>query len=209
MKPKMVIVPNITEIEDNMTRTYDPFSRLLKDRIIVVEDQVNTGMASSVVAQLLLLEQQDPDAEITMYINSPGGSVSDGLAIADTMEFISCDVRTVGIGMQASMGSFLLASGTPGKRHALKRSQIMIHRLSGGTQGDYHSMESNWKHHETLHKLLQEEYSRMSQGKKTPEEFEELMRYDNWLTLDEALDYGIIDSVITTRKEMEEILNEE
>lgn len=209
MKPNMVIVPNITETEDNMTRTYDPFSRLLKDRIIVVEDEVNTGMASSVVAQLLLLEQQDPDAEITMYINSPGGSVMDGLAIADTMDFISCDVRTVGLGMQASMGSFLLASGTPGKRHALKRSQIMIHRLSGGTKGDYHSMESNWEHHKALHKLLQEEYARMSQGKKTAKEFEELMRYDNWLSLEEAIDYGIIDSVITTRKEMEEILNEE
>ena len=199
MKPNMVIVPNITETEDNMTRTYDPFSRLLKDRIIVVEDEVNTGMASSVVAQLLLLEQQDPDAEITMYINSPGGSVMDGLAIADTIDFISCDVRTVGLGMQASMGSFLLASGTPGKRHMLRRSQIMIHRLSSGVKGDYHSMESNWRHIEDLHALLIAEYARMSQGKKTAEEFEELMRYDNWLTADEAIEYGIIDSVITHR----------
>lgn len=208
-KPEMVIVPNITEVEDNTTRTYDPFSRLLKDRIIVVENEVNTNMASSVVAQLLLLEQQDPDAEITMYINSPGGSVIDGLAIADTMEFISCDVRTVGVGMQASMGSFLLASGTPGKRHALKRSQIMIHRLSGGTKGDYHSMESNWEHTKKLHTLLQQEYARMSQGKRTAEEFEELMRYDNWLTLEEAIDHGIIDSIITTRKEMEQVIHGE
>lgn len=208
-KPKMVIVPNIIETEDNMTRTYDPFSRLLKDRIIVVENDVNTNMASSVVAQLLLLEQQDPDAEITMYINSPGGSVMDGLAIADTMDFISCDVRTVGMGMQASMGSFLLASGTPGKRHALRRSQIMIHRLSGGTQGDYHNMEADWEHTRELHKLLQKEYSRMSQGKKTPEEFEELMRYNNWLSLEKAIECGIIDSVITTRNEMESILNEQ
>ena len=207
-KPASVIVPNVTETEDSMTRTYDPFSRLLKDRIIVVEDEVNTGMASSVIAQLLLLEQQDPDAEITMYINSPGGSVMDGLAIADTMEFISCDVRTVGMGMQASMGSFLLASGTPGKRHALKRSQIMIHRLSGGTKGDYHNMEADWKHTEKLHKLLQKEYSRMSGGKKTPEEFEELMRYNNWLSLEEAIECGIIDSIITTRKEMEDIIHE-
>lgn len=205
MKYKNVIVPNITEKEDSVERTYDPFSRLLKERIIVVENEVNTNMASSVIAQLLLLEQQDPEAEIIMYINSPGGSVMDGLAIADTMEFISCDIRTVGIGMQASMGSFLLASGTPGKRHALKRSQIMIHRLSGGQQGDYHSMESNWEHTKRLHNLLQEEYARMSQGKKTAKEFEELMRYDNWITLDEAIEYGIIDSIITTRQEMSEI----
>lgn len=207
-KPSNVIVPNITETEDSVIRTYDPFSRLLKDRIIVVENEVNTDMASAVVAQLLLLEQQDPDAEITMYINSPGGSVVDGLAIADTMEFISCDVRTVGVGMQASMGSFLLASGTPGKRHALKRSQIMIHRLSGGTKGDYHNMEADWEHTKELHKLLQKEYARMSQGKRTPEEFEELMRYNNWLSLEEAIEHGIIDSVITTRKEMESLINE-
>lgn len=205
MKYTNVIVPNITEKEDSIERTYDPFSRLLKERIIVVENEVNTNMASSVIAQLLLLEQQDPESEIIMYINSPGGSVMDGLAIADTMEFISCDIRTVGIGMQASMGSFLLASGTPGKRHALKRSQIMIHRLSGGQQGDYHSMESNWEHTKRLHNLLQEEYARMSQGKKTAKEFEELMRYDNWITLDEAIEYGIIDSIITTRQEMSEM----
>lgn len=199
-KIKNVIVPNITEREDNLERTYDPFSRLLKDRIIVVEGQVGTQMATSIVAQLLLLEQQDPHKPITMYINSPGGSVMDGLAIADTMEFISCDVMTVGIGMQASMGSFLLASGTPGMRHALRRSQIMIHRLSGGTQGDYHKMEADWKHTQRLHNLLNEEYARMSQGKKTAKEFEKLMQYDNWLTLDEAIEYGIIDSVIESRK---------
>lgn len=199
-KPQNIIIPQITEVEDNKTSTFDPYSGLLKDRVIVVENEVNTAMASSVVAQLLLLEKQDPLAEITMYINSPGGSVMDGLAIADTMEFISCDVRTVGLGMQASMGSFLLASGTPGKRHILRRSQIMIHRLSGGQQGDYHSMESNWEHTKKLHILLQEEYARMSQGKKTAKEFEELMRYDNWLTAEEAIEYGIIDSVIESRK---------
>lgn len=201
-KPVGAIIPQITETEDNVTRTFDPFSGLLKDRVIVIENQVNTDMASSVVAQLLLLEKQDPDAEITLYINSPGGSVMDGLAIADTMEFISCPIRTVGMGMQASMGSFLLASGTPGRRHMLRRSQIMIHRLSSGVQGDYHSMESNWDHIKELHKLLTQEYARMSKGKKTAEEFEELMRYDNWLTAEEAIEYGIIDSVITSRKEV-------
>ena len=198
--PRNAIVPQVIEVEDGKTSTFDPFSGLLKDRVIVVESEVNTAMASSVVAQLLLLEKQDPHAEITMYINSPGGSVMDGLAIADTMEFINCDVRTVGLGMQASMGSFLLASGTPGKRHMLRRSQIMIHRLSSGVKGDYHSMESNWEHIKGLHKLLTEEYARMSQGKKTTEEFEELMRYDNWLTAEQAIEYGIIDSVITNRE---------
>lgn len=200
IKEKNTIVPNIIEREDNLERTYDPFSRLLKDRIIVVEGEVNNQMATSIVAQLLLLEQQDPKKPITMYINSPGGSVMDGLAIADTMEFIACDVMTVGIGMQASMGSFLLASGTPGMRHALRRSQIMIHRLSGGTNGDYHNMEADWEHTKELHKLLQEEYARMSQGKTTAKEFEELMRYNNWLSLEEAIKYGIIDSVIESRK---------
>ena len=204
-KPQSAIVPQIIEVEDGKTSTFDPFSGLLKDRVIVIENEVNTAMASSVVAQLLLLEKQDPEAEITMYINSPGGSVMDGLAIADTMDFINCDVRTVGLGMQASMGSFLLASGTPGKRHMLRRSQIMIHRLSSQVKGDYHSMESNFKHIESLHNMLLEEYARMSQGKKTKEEFEELMRYDNWLTAEEAIEYGIVDSVITSR---EALINE-
>ena len=111
----------------------------------MVEGEVNITMANAIVAQLLLLELMDPNADITMYINSPGGEVMAGLAITDTMEFISCDVCTVGIGMQASMGSFILASGTPGKRFALRRSSIMIHRLSGGQQGDYHSMEADWE----------------------------------------------------------------
>lgn len=199
-KPQGVIVPQIVEVEDGKTTTFDPFSGLLKDRVIIVENEVNTAMASSVVAQLLLLEKQDAHAEITMYINSPGGSVMDGLAIADTMEFINCDVRTVGIGLQASMGSFLLASGTPGKRHVLRRSQVMIHRLSSGAQGNIHDIRASVKHMEELDVLLTEEYARMAQGKKTAEEFVELMRYDNWLTADEAIEYGIIDSVIESRK---------
>lgn len=202
-KPTGVIVPKVIEVEDGKTTTFDPFSGLLKDRVIMVEDEVNTGMASSVVAQLLLLEKQDPHAEITMYINSPGGSVMDGLAIADTMEFINCDVRTVGIGMQASMGSFLLASGTPGKRHVLRRSQVMIHRLSSGTQGNIHDIRASVKHMEELDVMLTNEYARMSQGKKTAEEFIELMRYDNWLTAEEAIEYGIIDGIIQSRKETE------
>lgn len=198
-----MILPMIIEEDNGSKQHTDPYSRLLKERIIMVEGEVNTSMANSIVAQLTLLELLDPKADITMYINSPGGDIIAGLAIADTMEFISCDICTVGVGLQASMGSFLLASGTPGKRFALKRSSIMIHRLSGGQQGDYHSMESNWEHTKKLHQQLLEDYARLSNGKKTKEEFEELMRYDNWLTLEEAIDCGIIDKVIYDRASLE------
>lgn len=201
----MSVMPMIIESENGIERSYDPYSRLLKERVIMVEGEVTIPMANAIVAQLLLLETQDPNADITMYINSPGGQVMAGLAIADTMEFINCDVCTVGIGMQASMGSFLLASGTKGKRMALKRSSIMIHRLSGGTQGDYHSMEANWEHTRKLHEQLLEDYARLSNGKKTKEEFEELMRYDNWLSLEEAIDCGIIDKIISSREQLEEL----
>lgn len=201
----MGLVPMVVEREGSVERTYDPYSRLLKERVIMVEGEVNTAMANIIVSQLLLLEMQDPDADITLYINSPGGEVTAGLAITDTMDFISCDIRTVGIGMQASMGSFILASGTPGKRLALKRSSIMIHRLSGGQQGDFHSMKSNFEHTEKLHEQLTRDYAKMSQGKKTYEEFVELMRYDNWLSPQEAVDCGIIDGVIDSRKDLENL----
>lgn len=196
------IIPSIKE-KDGVI--YDPYSLLLKNRIIMVEGEINSNMANSIIAQLLLLEHQGTEP-IAMYINSPGGEIAAGLAIADTMEFINCDVITIGIGMQASMGSFLLASGAQGKRYALKRSSIMIHRLSGGTQGDYHSMESNFDHLKRLHQDLLDDYVRLSGGKKTKEEFEELMRYDNWLTLDEAKEYGLIDHIIYDRKSFASLL---
>lgn len=205
----MAILPMIVEEENGVKRSIDPYSRLLEERVIMVEGEVNITMANAIVAQLLLLELMDPNADITMYINSPGGEVMAGLAITDTMEFISCDVCTVGIGMQASMGSFILASGTPGKRFALRRSSIMIHRLSGGQQGDYHSMEADWEHTKTLHEQLLSEYARLSGGKKTKEEFQELMRYNNWLSLEEAIDCGIIDKIITNRTSLEKELNNE
>lgn len=205
----MAILPMIVEEENGIKRSIDPYSRLLEERIIMVEGEVNITMANAIVAQLLLLELMDPNADITMYINSPGGEVMAGLAITDTMEFISCDVCTVGIGMQASMGSFILASGTPGKRFALRRSSIMIHRLSGGQQGDYHSMEADWEHTKKLHEQLLSEYARLSGGKKTKEEFQELMRYNNWLSLEEAIDCGIIDKIITDRKSLEKELGHE
>lgn len=205
----MAILPMIVEEENGIKRSIDPYSRLLEERVIMVEGEVNITMANAIVAQLLLLELMDPNADITMYINSPGGEVMAGLAITDTMEFISCDVCTVGIGMQASMGSFILASGTPGKRFALRRSSIMIHRLSGGQQGDYHSMEADWEHTKKLHEQLLSEYARLSGGKKTKEEFQELMRYNNWLSLEEAIDCGIIDKIITDRKSLEKELSHE
>lgn len=205
----MAILPMIVEEENGIKRSIDPYSRLLEERVIMVEGEVNITMANAIVAQLLLLELMDPNADITMYINSPGGEVMAGLAITDTMEFISCDVCTVGIGMQASMGSFILASGTPGKRFALRRSSIMIHRLSGGQQGDYHSMEADWEHTKKLHEQLLSEYARLSGGKKTKEEFQELMRYNNWLSLEEAINCGIIDKIITDRKSLEKELGHE
>ena len=205
----MAILPMIVEEENGIKRSIDPYSRLLEERVIMVEGEVNITMANAIVAQLLLLELMDPNADITMYINSPGGEVMAGLAITDTMEFISCDVCTVGIGMQASMGSFILASGTPGKRFALRRSSIMIRRLSGGQQGDYHSMEADWEHTKKLHEQLLSEYARLSGGKKTKEEFQELMRYNNWLSLEEAINCGIIDKIITDRKSLEKELSHE
>ena len=202
-----MVLPMIIEDDNGVEKHVDPYSRLLKERIIMVEGEVNANMANAIIAQLTLLEILDPNADITMYINSPGGDVIAGLAIADTMEFISCDICTVGVGLQASMGSFLLASGTRGKRFALKRSSIMIHRLSGGQQGDFHSMESNWEHTKKLHEQLLEDYARLSGGKKTKEEFQELMRYDNWLSLEEAIDCGIIDKIIYDRTSLERELS--
>lgn len=198
----MAVLPMVIDEENGVEKAFDPYTRLLKERVIMVEGEVNISMANAIIAQLLLLETLDPDADITMYINSPGGEVSAGLAIADTMEFISCDVATVGMGLQASMGSFLLASGTKGKRYALKRSSIMIHRLSSGVSGDFYSMESNWKNIDRLHEQLLEDYARLSGGKTSKEEFRELMRYDNWLSLEDAIKYGIIDKIISTRADL-------
>ena len=200
-----MVVPSIIKEEDGVKTRSDIYSRLLDERIILVEGEVRADMANAIVAQLLLLEMEDPNADITMYINSPGGEVAAGLAITDAMEFISCDVCTVGMGMQASMGSFILASGTPGKRFALKRSSIMIHRLSGGVNGNFHDMEANFRHAERLNKELTEDYVRLTGGKVSTEQ----LRYDNWLTPEEALDLGLIDGVITDRKSLERKLKNE
>lgn len=199
----MAYLPMITERENNIERTMDPYSRLLKDRIIFLHGEIEDAMADTVVAQLLLLEAQDPTAEITMYINSPGGSVTAGLGIKNTMDFISCDVRTIGIGLQASMGAFLLASGTKGKRGVLKDSQIMIHQVLGGTKGQATDMEITMKHTLLLKEKLNRYLSEYTSGKVDYETMVQMCERDNWLQPEDALELGLIDSIYTSREEIQ------
>ena len=193
----MALVPTVIEKSDRGERAYDIYSRLLNDRIIFLADEVNDVTASLVVAQLLFLEQQDPDKDISLYINSPGGSVSAGMAIYDTMNFIKCDVSTICIGMAASMGAFLLSAGAKGKRIALPNSTIMIHQPLGGAQGQATDIEIHARHilqtREKLNRIL---------AANTGKSYEELCRdteRDNFMTADEALAYGLIDKVLTHR----------
>ena len=178
-------------------RSYDIFSRLLNDRIIFLSDEVNDTTASLVVAQMLFLEAQDPDKDISFYINSPGGSVTAGMAIYDTMNFISCDVCTICIGMAASMGAFLLSSGTKGKRFSLPNSEIMIHQPLGGAQGQASDIKIQADHimkiKEKINAILAENTGR-DLG-----EIERDTDRDNYLSAEEALDYGIIDRIITKK----------
>ena len=179
-------------------RSYDIYSRLLNDRIIFLSDEVNDTTASLVVAQMLYLEAQDPDKDIYFYINSPGGSISSGMAIYDTMNYIKCDVTTICIGMAASMGAFLLSSGTPGKRFALPNSEIMIHQPLGGMQGQASDIKIHADHilriRAKLNKLLSEQ---------TGKSYEQIVLdtdRDHFMTAKEALDYGIIDEIYQPRK---------
>ena len=193
----MALVPMVVEQTSHGERSYDIYSRLLNDRIIFLADEVNDTTASLVVAQLLFLEAQDPDKDISLYINSPGGSVSAGLAIYDTMNFIKCDVSTICIGMAASMGAFLLSSGAKGKRFALPNSEIMIHQPLGGTQGQATDIKIHADHilrtRDRLNKILAE-----NTGK--PLDIIELdTERDNFMTADQALEYGLIDKVFTKR----------
>ncbi len=191
------LIPYVVEQTGRGERSYDIFSRLLNDRIIMLPDQVDNASASVIIAQLLYLEGQDPDKDISFYINSPGGSVSAGLAIYDTMQYIKCDVSTICIGMAASMGAFLLAAGTKGKRYALPNSEIMIHQPLGGTQGQATDILIHARHIEktrnTLNKILAE---------KTGQSLETIERdteRDNFMSAEEALAYGLIDKVIEKR----------
>lgn len=193
----MSIIPNVIETVRGGERFYDIYSRLLKDRIIFLGEEVTDVSASIVVAQMLFLESEDPAKDINLYINSPGGSVSAGLAIYDTMNYIKCDVSTICIGMAASMGAFLLAAGAPGKRFALPNSEIMIHQPSGGAQGQATdiSIHAN-RILRTKKKLNQILAERTGQPLEVVERDTER---DNFLTAQEALDYGLIDKVIDKR----------
>ena len=193
----MALVPMVIEKTGLGERSYDIYSRLLNDRIVFLGDEVNDVTASLVVAQLLYLEAQDPDKDISLYINSPGGSISAGMAIYDTMNFIKCDVSTICVGMAASMGAFLLAAGAEGKRFALPNSEIMIHQPMGGAQGQASDIKIQAEHIIKIRKKLNEILA-----KKTGKSIEEIDRdtdRDNWLTADEAKAYGLIDKVIEKR----------
>ncbi|MCQ2543547.1 MAG: ATP-dependent Clp endopeptidase proteolytic subunit ClpP [Lachnospiraceae bacterium] len=195
----MSLVPYVIEQTSRGERSYDIYSRLLKDRIIFLGEEVNEVTASLVVAQLLFLEAEDPEKDIQLYINSPGGSVTAGMAIYDTMQYIKCDVSTICIGMAASMGAFLLSGGTKGKRMALPNAEIMIHQPLGGAQGQATEIEIAAKHilhtKEKLNKILAENCNQPLEviAKDTDR--------DNWMTADEACEYGLIDSVITSRED--------
>ncbi|MBP3620695.1 MAG: ATP-dependent Clp endopeptidase proteolytic subunit ClpP [Lachnospiraceae bacterium] len=194
----MALVPTVVEQTSRGERAYDIYSRLLKERIIFLADEVNDTTASLVIAQLLFLESEDPSKDISLYINSPGGSVSAGLGIYDTMKYIKCDVSTICVGMAASMGAFLLAGGTKGKRIALPNSEIMIHQPLGGTRGQATDMKIHTDHiirtRERLNRILSENTG------KPYEVIEQDTERDNFLTAEQALEYGLIDHIYTNRQ---------
>lgn len=190
-----VLVPTVIENEGRYERAYDIYSRLLKDRIIFLGSDVNEATANLIVAQLLFLQAEDAKKDIYFYINSPGGSVYDALAIYDTMQYVTNDVQTVGIGVQASAAAFLLSSGAKGKRFLLPHSTVMIHQPSSGTRGKVTDQEIDLKESLRVKRLL-EEIMAKNTGQK-PDKVHEDMERDRWMTADEALSYGIVDKVIT------------
>ena len=193
----MSLVPYVIEQTSKGERTYDIYSRLLKDRIIFLADEVNDTTASLVIAQLLFLESEDPSKDISLYINSPGGSVTDGLAIYDTMQYIKCDVSTICMGMAASMGAFLLSAGTKGKRYALPNSDIMIHQPSGGARGQATDIEIHTKHILHTKKKLNEILA-ANTGQSVDVIARDTER-DNFMTAEQALEYGLIDKILYKR----------
>ncbi len=193
----MSLVPYVIEQTGQGERSYDIFSRLLKDRIIFFGDEVNDQTASIIVAQMLFLESEDPDKDIMLYINSPGGSITAGMAIYDTMNYIKCDVSTICVGMAASMGAFLLSAGTKGKRLALPNSEIMIHQPLGGMQGQATDIKI---HADRIIRMKDKLNTILSENTGRP--LEEIVRdteRDNFMSAQEALDYGLIDRIITAR----------
>jgi ATP-dependent Clp protease protease subunit len=193
----MALIPYVVEQTNRGERSYDIYSRLLNDRIIVLSDEVNDATASVIVAQLLYLEGQDPEKDISFYINSPGGSVTAGMAIYDTMQYIKCDVSTICMGMAASMGAFLFSSGAKGKRYILPNAEVMIHQPLGGAKGQATEILIAADHikrtKDRLNKILAE-----NTGKSVEEIFNDTER-DNWLTAEEAVAYGLADKIIEKR----------
>lgn len=194
MKPQNYLVPTVVEETNRGERAYDIYSRLLNDRIVFLGEQVDSHTANLVVAQLLYLAAEDPKRDIKLYINSPGGSVYDGLAIIDTMSYIKPDVQTIGIGLQASMGAMLLACGAKGKRFVLPNSRIMIHQPSSGTEGKITDQEIALKEGIYVKKRLAEIFAERTH--KDLKQVEKDMDRDNWMSAEEALAYGIVDEII-------------
>lgn len=195
--PTSLLVPTVIEQEGRIERAYDIYSRLLKDRIIFLGTDVNEHSANLVVAQLLFLANENPKKDIYLYINSPGGSVYDALAIFDTMQFVEPDIQTVGIGVQASAAAFLLSSGTKGKRSLLEHATVMIHQPSSGTRGKVTDQEIDLQESLRVKKLL-EQIMAKNTGQK-PEKIHDDMERDKWLTAEEAKKYGIVDQIITKK----------
>ena len=197
MNEKNVLIPYVVERTSGGERGYDLYSRLLEDRIIFLSGEIDDAVANTVVAQLIFLEGKDPTKDISLYINSPGGSVTAGMAIYDTMNYIKCDVSTISVGFSASMGAFLLAAGTKGKRYALKNSEIMIHQVLGGAQGQASDVKI---HAEQLLKTKAKMNRILAENTGKPiEVIERDTDRDNYLTADEALAYGIVDKVYEKR----------
>ena len=198
MKARNYLVPTVIEKSHDGERAYDIYSKLLKERIIFIGDEINEATANIVVAQLLHLAYEDPKKDIALYINSPGGSVSDGLAIYDTMNFITPDVATYGIGLQASMGAFLLSSGAKGKRYILPHSRVMIHQPSSGTQGKVTDQEISLREAVRLKELLSE-ITAKNTGQKLAKVKADMER-DFWMDAREAVRYGLVDHVVSSAK---------
>ena len=194
----MALVPVVVEQTSRGERSYDIYSRLLNDRIIFLSDEVNDVTASLVVAQLLYLEAQDPDKDIYLYINSPGGSISAGMAIYDTMNYIKCDVSTICVGMAASMGAFLLSSGAKGKRYALPNAEVMIHQPLGGMQGQASDIKIHADHIIRIRAKLNKMLSK--QTGQSLETIERDTERDNFMTAEQAQAYGLVDKVITKKE---------
>ena len=200
------LVPTVVEQTSKGERAYDIYSRLLKDRIVFLGDEVNDVTANLICAQLLFLESEDPTKDIYLYINSPGGSVHDGLAIADTMNFIQPDVCTLCMGIAASMGAFLFSAGASGKRFILPTATVMVHEAAAGTQGKVHDMQASFDHTKYLNKLLMERmYGRLNPAYKEKvslDDFKQMAKVDTWLNAEQALEMGLVDKIITNREDV-------